>query len=797
MLHHMRRMHAAEPSLHQGRHAESLSSEISQSSSEISQSSSEISQNDGTKHGEYNIKENAGSAGVQDAASTHLSSVHNEKYNSTLLYRSPRYGLHGHEVTNACAAYTIAWICATWIEFRASVALLDDQHEEPVDFVQQPSDKSLYAWGRIGVHDITIVSVGDGTTVANIVPHVVRCFPQLRFGLLVGIGSRIPSKTHDVRLGDVVVGRYGRTSRKVVQADDGQMKTVFFVEKDDIKDPPAVLSSALKHILLELYLENTGIPKFVDDIFAKHPQTMGPKPGHIHQQGAENYTSFSEAGAQTNSPRCRNSINCYPLPRNEEDANNPAIHHSVIASSITTVEAVETRDSLVVKAHEDVEKECICFETEAAGLTGPFPCLLIRGICNYAKSNKDDEWQRYAAAMAAAFAKELLGYVSKDVLDETQTIGRSCMDRLSDSPGSKNSLNASLSKSSLVEAWTSVYGPMLEEFTLFPASPLRTGEPNANKFHEIAHAIKYMSENQRRPERQNVLSREDPASRDVKFLRLWLEWYGSNHERTRACDITLQQVQNLAAIMNKDLTYIADLCKLELRFDDDTYVQAQTSKVRAQALAQKYADEAMNRACAKSGGSIGPFQCIFPDCNYRTTIVVALKRHLDVRLPSTVFVCEKCFSDSSVTQFIHQRKDKFLHHLKMSHQISDHESQRENEKRSTFHPPAKSKLKCGFCTSEFRIFYEFRNHVINHFKDGDLAHEGREWDVKQDWRVSSTPTNDDKLPDSGSLEESQSNDCSASGDDEVDDDLEDVHGNTLTTDGEVIHAIPTQTSTGV
>lgn len=36
------------------------------------------------------------------------------------------------------------------------------------------------------------------------------------------------------------------------------------------------------------------------------------------------------------------------------------------------------------------------------------PCLVIRGICYYADSHKNKIWQPYAAAVAAAYAKELL-----------------------------------------------------------------------------------------------------------------------------------------------------------------------------------------------------------------------------------------------------------------------------------------------------------------------------------------------------------------------------------------------------
>jgi nucleoside phosphorylase len=57
---------------------------------------------------------------------------------------------------------------------------------------------------------------------------------------------------------------------------------------------------------------------------------------------------------------------------------------------------------------------------EAAGLMNSFPCLVIRGICDYADSHKNDRWQRYAAATAAAYAKEFLGVVPAEDLKRTK-----------------------------------------------------------------------------------------------------------------------------------------------------------------------------------------------------------------------------------------------------------------------------------------------------------------------------------------------------------------------------------------
>jgi hypothetical protein len=50
----------------------------------------------------------------------------------------------------------------------------------------------------------------------------------------------------------------------------------------------------------------------------------------------------------------------------------------------------------------------LCFEMEAAGLMNYFPCLVIRGICDYSDTYKNKEWQGYAAMAAAAYAKDIL-----------------------------------------------------------------------------------------------------------------------------------------------------------------------------------------------------------------------------------------------------------------------------------------------------------------------------------------------------------------------------------------------------
>ncbi|KAK1143896.1 hypothetical protein N8T08_006011 [Aspergillus melleus] len=59
---------------------------------------------------------------------------------------------------------------------------------------------------------------------------------------------------------------------------------------------------------------------------------------------------------------------------------------------------------------------------EAAGLMNIIPYIVIRGICDYADSKKNKDWQEYAASVAVASAKELLEYVDLSDVNEERPV---------------------------------------------------------------------------------------------------------------------------------------------------------------------------------------------------------------------------------------------------------------------------------------------------------------------------------------------------------------------------------------
>jgi|SRR5579862_857314 len=88
------------------------------------------------------------------------------------------------------------------------------------------------------------------------------------------------------------------------------------------------------------------------------------------------------------------------VQRSRRNSREPAIHYGTIASGNLVRDSI-TRQKLRAEYH------ILCLEREAAGLMNRFPCL-IRGISDYADTHWNKQWQPYAAATVAAYAKALI-----------------------------------------------------------------------------------------------------------------------------------------------------------------------------------------------------------------------------------------------------------------------------------------------------------------------------------------------------------------------------------------------------
>jgi hypothetical protein len=109
--------------------------------------------------------------------------------------------------------YTVAWVAPLEIEAQAALYMLDNRHQGR--FPLGRGDDYVFQAGDICGHNVIIATLlagqayGTGSAAA-LASQVKRFFPNLWFGLLVGIAAGLPNFSHspplDIRLGDVLVG---------------------------------------------------------------------------------------------------------------------------------------------------------------------------------------------------------------------------------------------------------------------------------------------------------------------------------------------------------------------------------------------------------------------------------------------------------------------------------------------------------------------------------------------------------------------------------------------------------------
>ncbi|KAH0431468.1 hypothetical protein CcaCcLH18_07084 [Colletotrichum camelliae] len=330
--------------------------------------------------------------------------------------------------------YTIGWIAALEKELTAALAILDETHQQPEDFEQNDKDSNAYSWGQIGEHNIVIASLGSGSyglvSAATTATCMATSLPHLRFGLMVGIGAGVPSLVeHDIRLGDVVVSLPSDGHSGVIQYDLGKMgENGQFRRVGALSRPPEVLLKALTKLRAEHRLKDSNIPQILSKAIRDHPKlerSKGKDSAFVYQ-GAENDRLFEatsvhvsgKSSSQTlaggakrkkisDTRSCSHCDAEREREREERPTTDPEVHYGTIASGNLVIKDGMFRDQVL----ERLETDVLCYEMEAAGLMNNFPCLVIRGICDYADTHKNDRWQNYAALAAAAYAKELLGTI--------------------------------------------------------------------------------------------------------------------------------------------------------------------------------------------------------------------------------------------------------------------------------------------------------------------------------------------------------------------------------------------------
>jgi nucleoside phosphorylase len=304
--------------------------------------------------------------------------------------------------------YTVGWICAITAEYVAAQAFLDEHHAGPESL--PPQNKNDYTLGRMGRHNVVICVLPLGeygiSSAARVAEDMSHSFPNVRIGLMVGIGGGAPSPQNDIRLGDVVVGIPHNGRSGVIQYDFGKMiQGQGFCPTGFLNQPPTLLRAAVNGLQAQYEMEGHQLEESIRHAFEKKPRLRKKyqRPNLESDRLYRSHIVHPPEGRSDCKMVCGDDLAALVSrhPRSG-DEDNPAIHYGLIASANQLMKDAIIRDIFAA------EMDVLCFEMEAAGLMNHFPCLVIRGICDYSDSHKNKEWQGYAAMVAAAYAKDLL-----------------------------------------------------------------------------------------------------------------------------------------------------------------------------------------------------------------------------------------------------------------------------------------------------------------------------------------------------------------------------------------------------
>ncbi|RGP81006.1 pfs domain-containing [Fusarium longipes] len=329
---------------------------------------------------------------------------------------------------------SIAVLCALTLEADAVEALFD--HYPTCEYSRAPGDTNTYSFGVIGRHCIVLVHMpGMGTRhAASVLARCDATFTQLSLVLIVGIcgGVPFPTKDTEVLLGDVAV------SDALVVYDFGRQYPDTFVRKNGIlesaRKPPAEILGFLSK------LKGRNAQRLLSERLVVHLETLKRELGSTASYpGAENDVLFQsqyrhkhhhitacaecstcDSPSGTVCVRSRGlsctDLNCdtsksiirqrqrdmIERNHNMQNSYSPVVHIGKFASGDKVMKSGEDRDEIA-----SIE-EIIAFEMEGAGVWDNMPCIIIKGVCDYADSHKDKRWQGFAAASGAACMKAIL-----------------------------------------------------------------------------------------------------------------------------------------------------------------------------------------------------------------------------------------------------------------------------------------------------------------------------------------------------------------------------------------------------
>ncbi|KJZ69219.1 hypothetical protein HIM_11398 [Hirsutella minnesotensis 3608] len=303
--------------------------------------------------------------------------------------------------------FEIAIICALTIEADAVEALFDPYwDDEGPPYGKASGDPNAYSTGYISRHNVVLAhmpSMGKANA-ATVTANCRASFPNIKLALVIGVcgaAPTVPGKGDEIVLGDVII------SDGVVQYDLGRRLPERFVRKDTLLDSLGRPNTEIRALLAKLkgvHGQKTLRSKMASNLdkLKEDPELKAEYPGIRHDWLFESKYRHVRDGMTCEECGCSGEL--VLRHRLGQGVPQPAVHFGLIACGDMVMKAGEERDAIAQ------QENVIGFEMESAGVWDSFPCVVIKGVCDYADSHKSKAWQNYAAATAAACAKAFLDY---------------------------------------------------------------------------------------------------------------------------------------------------------------------------------------------------------------------------------------------------------------------------------------------------------------------------------------------------------------------------------------------------
>lgn len=329
-------------------------------------------------------------------------------------------------------SFRVAIVCALPREADAVTLLFDQFWDEERDhYGRADGDTNTCITGRIGDHHVVLAVLPNmGTNSAAAATASLRSsYTGLKLAILVGICGSVPRIANfDAFLGDVIV------SKTIIQYDYGRQYPGYFAVKNTVEDSLGRANKDIRGLLAvfetelmreRLQIEASKLLKHLQGASKKkrrranyeYPGTKEDKlypPTYTHRHRkwcsvcANDPDVFCESASKASCAEAGcDSTNLVVRERSEDQPQGgdfcPEIFIGRIGSGNTVMKSGEDRDRIAAR------HELIAFEMEGAGAWDEIPCIVVKGICDYADSHKNKAWQNFAAATAASVAKAILG----------------------------------------------------------------------------------------------------------------------------------------------------------------------------------------------------------------------------------------------------------------------------------------------------------------------------------------------------------------------------------------------------